>query len=348
MKNNVLKFTQEHALEIPQATLEMGVANTLSKHTEFTIDRIITQSNKDKYYDPDQPLQEHDYLDEVFELMVGLNKQGLSIDSLGVVFNGGPSFKDCLLEACKNIALEFADMPMTYVELGPEPIKTAYILKTLKLLGVQVSHYIAVDINPASEKHMRPVLEETLPDTKFDFVTSSFEEFSLEKFLNATGNNERYSPALVTMLGFQEGNDDPAIMSSWLENVMRSGDMLLSEVQLYNVSSDINISDFYKNPLMQRFSRIAFEQAISNTLPSLNRFFLLPVETVNSGYITAAIMAEEFVSQAGVRSLFVSNYCLKYTKEQYEAQRTYTEAFEVLDALPTEDQSLVFQISKKV
>lgn len=348
MNKNILSFkpivpNEEQLTE----TLEAKVVESLYNHTEFAPGRIFSQTNKVKYYDPAQPLQEHDYLNEIFNAMACLNKQGLQQNSLGKLSEDGLSFQEAILEACKSLAEQFYDLPITYVELGPEPIKTAYILKSLLLLGVKIRRYIAVDINPVSKTSMLPALNEILSGVPIDFVTTSFEDFKLETFLDAQNDDHHYSPALITMLGFQEGNDEPSIMIDWMQNIARSGDLLLSEVQLYNLETGTNIPEFYRNPLMQRFSRIAFERAFSGTFPSLNRFFLLPVRTDNNGYINTAILGEEFIEKKGERSLFISNYCLKYTKQQFHDHRVAKAYFEIINEVYTEDQSLVFQISKR-
>ncbi|MDN3721271.1 hypothetical protein QW131_24080 [Roseibium salinum] len=51
--------------------------------------------------------------------------------------------------------------------------------------------------------------------------------------------------ALITMLGFQEGNDDPFVVNQWLRDIARPGDYLLSESQLYADRHIENIPAFF-------------------------------------------------------------------------------------------------------
>jgi hypothetical protein len=155
-------------------------------------------------------------------------------------------------------------------------------------------------------------------------------------------------PALVTMLGFQEGNDDPAIVNGWLRDITRPGDLLLSESQLYTIDQTDKISGFYAHPAMQRFSRIAFERAVDRSLPTLNRFFLLPVVFDDGQSAQVAILAEEFAHSISGRNLHVSNFCLKLTREQYRAYRQEGGHFEIFGESFTDDQTLHFQLSRRV
>lgn len=320
--------------------LELNVKHAISSHTEYASSQIITQSNKVKYHDTEEPTKKHDYLTEIVGAMASLNHQGLSHENLGRVDGEGRSFREALALSCKRIADQLNGKSLIYVELGPEPIKTSFILQVLLDLGVKIKRYIAVDINPASEEPLRPVFANILGDTPIDFVISSFEDFSLQDYL---GDTEE--PAIITMLGFQEGNDDPVIMTNWLKGIARKDDMLLSEIQLYKTAGAAKISEFYRNPKMQRFSRIAFEQAITYATLSSGRFLLLPVQTSRGEPVFAAILCEEFIDSERQRKLFVSNYCLKFDLSQYRAYRQMDEYFKIVEDVLTEDQTLMFQIS---
>lgn len=321
-------------------TLEMNVKRALFSHTEFSEQQIITQSNKYKYHDEEAPTQTHDYLTEIVDAMASLNKQGLTLKGLGQIDDRGVSFKDALEVSIKKIANRLNGKGLIYVELGPEPIKTSFILQKLLEHNVKIARYIAVDINPASEAPLRPIFEEILGKTPVEFVNASFEDFSLSAHLGQTDE-----PALITMLGFQEGNDDPYTITNWLQQIARMDDMLLSEVQLYSNASAANISSFYRNPMMQRFSRIAFEQGVKDSAISVGRFYLLPVQTSDGEYIFAAILCEEFLDAERSRKLFVSNYCLKFDFSQYQAYREIDKHFKIVEETLTQDETLLFQIS---
>ena len=212
----------------------------------------------------------------------------------------------------------------------------------LQAHGVHIERYVAVDINPNSSAPMEEALRPLLPAAPLHFVTEAFEAFSLERFLGRTE-----TPALATMLGFQEGNDHPAIVDAWLSGIARPGDLLLSESQLYEFDNAARIAEFYRHPLMQRFSRLAFEKGVGRNHPSLNRVFLLPVKIAPDRIASVAILAEEFAPRPGQRKLFVTNFCLKLTGEQYAECRTCSGAFEILSSHVTGDQTIVFQLSRR-
>lgn len=342
-QNSAVNFDIDRSLDRlidENHTLEMNVKKALFSHTEFSAQQIITQSNKYKYHDVGAPTQSHDYLTEIVDAMASLNKQGLTHKNLGQVDSEGVSFKAALETTIKKISQRLGGRQLVYVELGPEPIKTSFILQKLLDHGVKIARYIAVDINPASQAPLRPIFEDILGETPVDFVNTSFEAFSLDAYLGVTEE-----PALITMLGFQEGNDDPYTITNWLQQIARKDDMLLSEVQLYSNASAVNISSFYRNPMMQRFSRIAFEQGVKDSAISIGRFYLLPVQTSDGKYIFTAILCEEFLDAERNRKLFVSNYCLKFDFFQYQAYREINKHFKIVEETLTQDETLLFQIS---
>ena len=116
--------------------------------------------------------------------------------------------------------------------------------------------YVGVDINPSSEATMRQMVENILPQERIEYCISSFDNFQLER------DQSDDSIAVATMLGFQEGNEAPTVMRSWLEAILKPGDILLSELQLYQPKDVGKLQKFYHHPAMVRFSRLAFERAI--------------------------------------------------------------------------------------
>jgi len=334
----------DHQIEHePFQSLQNRVHRSIASHTEFSLDRIVTQDNRVKYTNQGRNETSTDHLDEVFHLMRQLNELGVGSDSLGRVEEDGRSFREALRQCCAQVASEFAGKPLVYVELGPEPVKTGFIVRTLLGLGVKLERYIAVDINPMSAAPMREALKDLLPGTPLDFVTAPFEEFRLDEHLGKDGPR-----ALVTMLGFQEGNDDPFTVNGWLKDIARPGDLLLSESQLYKAGHIDKIPYFYANPAMQRFSRIAFEQSVDRVLPTLNRFFLLPVPFRDGETAQVAILGEEFSNTISGRSLHVSNFCLKLTLGQYRQYRQHGGYFEITGETFTDDETLHFQLSRRV
>jgi len=326
-----------------KTSLQSKVHQAIAAHTEFSLDCIHTQDNRVKYTNAGSHKTNAGHLDEVFQLMRQLNEGGIASSTLGQLRDSGHSFRTALEESCQAIASSLEGQPLVYVELGPEPVKTGFILKTLLRMGVTIDRYIAVDINPKSSEPMKAALSEILPATPLSFVTTSFENFRLA---DAVGNGA--PRAVVTMLGFQEGNDDPFVVNDWLANIARPGDLLLSESQLYTAGHVDKISSFYAHPAMQRFSRIAFEQAVDRNQPTLNRFFLLPVAFRDGQSAQVAILAEEFAGSIKARNLHVSNFCLKLTLNQYRHYRQEGGQFTIVGESSTDDQTLHFQLSRRV
>jgi len=327
----------------PHLSLQHRVHRAIASHTEFSLDRIVTQDNRVKYTNTGRRETGTDHLDEVFRLMRELNLAGVGSGTLGCLQENGNSFREALRQICTQIAGKFGSAPLVYVELGPEPVKTGFILTTLMELGVVIDRYVAVDINPMSVSHMRPALRKILPDTPLEFITTSFDAFRLSDALE-----EGAPAALITMLGFQEGNDDPHTVNGWLRDIARPGDFLLSESQLYAARQIEKIPDFYAHPAMQRFSRIAFEQAVDRSAPTLNRFFLLPVTFQDGQTAKVAILGEEFSNTINGRNLHVSNFCLKLTIEQYRHYRRHGGYFEITGETLTDDETLHFQLSRRI
>lgn len=333
----------DHQTFLLESSLQQKVHRAICAHTEFSLDCIQTQDNRLKYTNAGTTETETGHLDEVFQLMRQLNEAGISSDTLGQLDANGRCFRQALEDSCRLIAETFQDRRLIYVELGPEPVKTSFILRTLLAQGVQIDRYIAVDINPKSCEPMRTALRDILPDTPLSFVTASFDAFRLADEIAGSD-----APAVITMLGFQEGNDDPFTVNDWLRNIARPGDLLLSESQLYIADQIDKISGFYAHPAMQRFSRIAFERTVDRTLPTLNRFFLLPVTFRDGHSAHVAILAEEYADSINGRNLHVSNFCLKLGLDQYRRYRLEGGYFSIVGESCTDDQTLHFQLSRRV
>ncbi|MDN3721270.1 hypothetical protein QW131_24075 [Roseibium salinum] len=116
-------------------SLQRRVHRAIASHTEFSLDRIVTQDNRVKYTNAGRPKSSADHLDEVFRLMRELNEAGVGSHALGRLSETGSSFRRALEDICAKVAETFSGKPLIYVELGPEPVKTGFIVKTLLELG---------------------------------------------------------------------------------------------------------------------------------------------------------------------------------------------------------------------
>jgi len=230
------------------------VRRALTHHIGYAGSDIDIQENKVKYFNPANPLSPDSKLEEVFGLMRGLNRAALADPHLCRNGSGGHSFSEALSDAADAAARRFAGREIHYVELGPEPTKTAFILRRLIERGVRITSYVGVDINPASVAAMRQDLAAILDPDRIRYRVTPFERFRVDDV------REDATPALVTMLGFQEGNEDPLTASAWLQRIAGPGDIVLAEMQVMPETGSEAVMKFYRHPLMARFSRLAFER----------------------------------------------------------------------------------------
>jgi hypothetical protein len=100
-------------------SFEFNIKRSIALHTEFKLDQIVTQPNVDKYFDPAQPRLENDLLDDVFDAMRNLNKEGVGSNHLGKLTPDGTSFAAALDQACLDLAARLDGSELIYVELGP-------------------------------------------------------------------------------------------------------------------------------------------------------------------------------------------------------------------------------------
>ncbi len=317
-----------------------SVSRALTHHFGINPDDIFIQENVEKYYNAENPLSADMELKEVFQLMRGLNETALSNQNLCRVNDEGASFVDALNAAVHTIIDKFRGRTIHYVELGPEPIKTSFILNKLLANGVMIESYVGVDINPASSSVMKEELSRLLPVQKIRNKILPFNRFQADSIRSED------TPCLITMLGFQEGNESPQTMLNWLSQIASPNDVMLSEMQLMPIYGSEPIVNFYQNPLMKRFSNIAFQRVFGNQA-SVGRTFILPLTMVDGEKIEAAIMCHEYFDNQDKLKLFVSNYCLKYSRAQLRHYREVDDHFEVINESLTDDATVLFQIAQR-
>lgn len=332
--DNLVHSSASHSLD---ALVRDAVAN----HLNIPVESVNVQPNKDKYHDPDRPEAALPELREVFSLMSQLN--GFALDTPGVAANevGYNDFGTCLDRMIDSLAAAFDGRTFRYVELGPEPNKTRRIIGGLIQRGVRIANYVAVDINPASSSKMREALDDLLPSNRIRVLRRDFQD------LDASDVHDDDLPILATTLGFQEGNDHPTTAAAFFEHILRPGDLLLSEMQVATPNNDNRIEAFYRNPLMRRFSRLSRQHELP--VEGTNyRFFLLPVSLGLSKPVKIAVMCEDDAGTVTgqARTVFVTNYCLKYTREQFRQYRESNARFEVLAEQVTGDDTVVFQLAR--
>jgi len=321
--------------------LQSRVKAGLAEHLGLAGIDVRIQDNKDKYHDPRNPFVAGAELEEVFVLMKGLNELALGDARVCADARGRASFRETLQAAVADIRRGFRGRAFDYVELGPEPAKTGFIIRRLLESGARIGNYVSVDINPASNAVMRDRLAGLLPAERIHHRITSFERFRLDDI------REQGRPALVTSLGFQEGNEDPDGLPGFYRRLLSPGDLLLSEMQLRPAAGWGPVEAFYGHPHMRRFSRLAFERLYGATA-SQTGLAIVPVGALAEEELSAAVLYER-PRQAGdgLPRAFITNYCLKYSNLQFRALRQRSGCLRVASQRLTGDRSVAFQLSRR-
>ncbi len=295
-------------------------------------------TNEEKYSNKQLPYGADSDLLEVFELMRSLNYKGITDASVGLQDGEGPCLADVFNRTCDVIAGKFRGQTIDYVELGPEPVKTELLLSALRARGVDIASYTSIDINPSSAKPMREVVSRVWSRIKTHHLAINFNDLSAIML-------DKTNPVLFTSLGFQEGNHAPSQTYTMLKRIMRPGDLFLTEMQLYCAANTSPIEKFYQLDEMKRFSRNCMRRTFGN-IESTYQASIADVNIDGSSYKTA-ICHEKFLDDGGNMVCFVTNYCLKYSKNELRRLRESPGEFSVISEVTTGDQSLVLQLCQR-
>lgn len=319
------------------------IRSGLATYLRIPQDNITVPSNVDKYHDKNAPGQSDPVLEEVFHLMRKLNELGLADGTIGNSELRNHSLTMALDQVLADVKDQLAGEPLQYTELGPEPVKTTYILRSLQERGVDIQRYNGVDINPASRETMRRELSPVIGEDRFFYVQTLFEQLA-ERDYRVPGVRN-----LVTMLGFEEGNEHPAAVNEMLERILEPGDLFLSEMQILSGGGWHPIFNFYQNDMMRRFSKLAFQRGAPQ-VESEYGIYLVPLSLGTDGAPTMAAVTAERVHgpQPGHDSIYVTNYCLKFALEEYRHLREDSGRLKVLAQRTTADGSVVFQLTQRL
>ena len=320
-----------------EENLESTVRNSLGSFTPLSISEIDTVANAEKYAKSDNDVsQDGQYLEDIFGYMSELNKMVADGNAICADNSGKDSLYDSLLRTADYISQQSDGASVRYIEIGPEPHKTKLILKRLTENRVNLTSYVGLDINPESEKHMRMVLEPVIGKHRFSYMVNDYNKLDYSCF----GFHDGIT--IMTMMGFQEGNEMPLKMLNILENLTRKGDFLLSEMQLSSFSGWKPIIDFYSLQHMQSFSQKICER-IEIKATGQHKIFLTPIDTELGPIMTAATIVP-YQSGEGARYL-LTNCCFKYTREQFRAVRQYKNTFKVVKEFLSGDQTVSYQLA---
>ncbi|GGM51405.1 hypothetical protein GCM10012275_22880 [Longimycelium tulufanense] len=329
-------------LDTPTAGLIDHVRRAVSRYSGIPEPEIIVSENVEKYYDNLAPERVNAQLEQVFHLMWELNRVGLGSPDLGNTGHARLPLVQALRLIVADLRAVAGAEPLQYTELGPEPSKTTFILRSLRAEGVDLRRYTGVDINPASRETMERELATLLPAGRIHYQQTLFSDLARTDYrLPGTRN-------LVTMLGFAEGNEHPTAVARLLDDILRPGDLFLSEMQLLSPSGWSPVFDFYRTDLMRKFSEITLHRSRPD-VESEYCVFLVPLELPElDSPLMAAVTAERIVGvPTGEPGLFVTNYCLKFSAAEYLRLRERSGQFVVVAQRTTADGSIAFQLAQR-
>jgi hypothetical protein len=330
----------EQQVRRPAQTLEQNVRLAVANLSGLPLDRIKSRPNRDKYAATGRYSGNDLWLSEVFQLMRTLNQRAVASSTLGRSSPNGQTFRDSLAKFATDVAEIMDGRRFTYVELGPEPVKTAFVIERLRDHGADVQRYIGVDINPASAQPMREALSAMIAPSHITFRLMDFAD------LGADDIHMAGEPSVITMFGFQEGNEHPATIADRLARIAAPGDLIASEMQVADTGCASDVAAFYQAPEIRRFSRLAFERMIGD-IPSAY-YVYTPVISVGFGEPTrTCVTAEAFSDPSdGGQCLALTNWCLKPSVHQMRVAREQDDRLDVRSERLTGDRRVLFQLAK--
>ena len=322
--------------------LDFVVHEAVSSFLGIPPESVVSMPNSEKYHESDRPAVATLELHEVFSIMRDLNREGINNTALCTTEHGGPSFRDTMTTVIGDIIRHADGRPIRYVELGPEPMKTGIILEALQENGTEIDSYTGIDINPASEGIIRQAAGRFLPAEKIHHLTADYHTVS-----NLQGR-ENNAVTLVTMLGFQEGNESPRRMAGMFRRMLDSGDVLLAEMQLLPRANWLAVFNFYSNELMRRFSKIGLRKMFGE-IDSVYGVVLVPVPVDICGTGFVAVTTERIVAEGDLKdTVIITNYCLKFTQEDFRRVREFDGSFRIISQRTTGDESVGFQLAERM
>ncbi|NQD55887.1 hypothetical protein HP546_11060 [Pseudomonas sp. CM25] len=317
------------------------VVDALVRTPSYQNARLWTVENHEKYSTLVQPEHEgegdHRFNHEIFLLMRALNEQGISQSGLCADARGQGALKSIIGNVAERLAALANGRRVHYVELGPEPVKSACLLKRMAETSSSI-RYTAIDINQTSESEMsdalRPIVQ---ADGSFNYIAADYRTLTHD----ALRHDQELT--LITLLGFQEGNELPVSTGRLIRSLAGETTYILSEMQVYEQGLENAILGFYANPNMLEFSRmVALQQGFT---PSGEHQALLVPLRIQDEAIHVAVTLQP-VQRQQARGHLLTNICLKYTPEQFRRIRAQHCNCSVVDEFASGDGSVRYQIAK--
>ncbi|WP_144175252.1 hypothetical protein [Pseudomonas sp. Kh13] len=317
------------------------VVDALARTPSYQHARLWTVENHEKYSTLAQPephLEDgHRFNHEIFLLMRALNEQGVGEDGLCADARGQGALKSVIDNVAERLAALSSGRRLHYVELGPEPIKSTCLLKRIAQTSSSI-RYTAIDINQTSEPAMseavRPIVQ---ADGSFNYIAADYRTVTHD----ALRHDQELT--LITLLGFQEGNELPVSTGRLIRNLAGDTTYILSEMQVYEEGLERPILEFYANPNMLQFSRmVALQQGF--TPSGEHEAILVPLRILDEPiHVAVTLQPVQRLRQQGY---LLTNICLKYTAEQFRRIRARHCNCSVVDEFVSGDGSVRYQIAK--
>ncbi|MGE8455269.1 MAG: hypothetical protein ACN6OY_01725, partial [Pseudomonas alloputida] len=198
--------------------------------------------------------------------------------------------------------------------------------------------YTAIDINQTSEAAMRDALRPIVQaDGSFNYIAADYRTVTHE----ALRHDQEVT--LITLLGFQEGNELPVSTGRLIRSLAGDSTYILSEMQVYEQGLEGAILAFYANRNMLQFSRmVALQQGF---VPSGDHeAILVPLRILDESVHVAVTLQP--VQRLQEQGYLLTNICLKYTPEQFRRIRARHCNCRVVDEFASGDGSVRYQIAK--
>lgn len=290
---------------------------------------IVFLSNHKKYSSENSGQQ------KVFELMAQINKAALQSGTLCTDAEGQQSFQDALNETIDFLTEHLRGKKIHFVELGPEPVKTDLIIQ--KLTEVSSVLYTGIDINESSRQVMHDAIVKHIDTKDFEYIINNYHDQDL--LFSDTDCDIR----IITMLGFQEGNEFPHIIGEMLDKFGKAPAILISEHHVRNQQNSDNLLNFYHLDEMKEFSDVVAEMfGTSSNQP--HEVHLLPV-VIDKEEITVAVTTKQLDFEVGNNRHLITNINLKPTRMQLRLFRSKYSMFSEMEFYESGDRSVAFQVS---
>lgn len=317
------------------------VVDALEHETRFKGEQFWTVENHHKYstLQMDRPdgIGQSTINHQIFLLMCGLNQQGVGDQCLCSNQYGRGSLRSVIDALGYRLSLLCKDRHVHYVELGPEPIKTACLLDDV----VDVSdtlRYTAIDINETSKATMHDVVEPIVASRgSFHYIAADFHSVTAQCL------NHGQDITLITMLGFQEGNELPVTTGRLIRNLSAQSTYIISEMQLYGEGLEEHIHRFYAHPNMVRFSELVAQQQGFHS-SGTHQSEIVRIKIFDEVLHVAVTLQP--VEHNGLEGYLLSNICIKYTAEQFKRIRVAHGNCLVVDEFTSGDGSVAYQLAQ--